>query len=93
VDESDGSIALYRPAVGVLLNVSLDHKSMEELRALFGDFLERSEVAVINADDAEALALLPRAGKAITFGIEHDDAQIGVVPAPASMPLPASPPR
>src|SRR5690606_37674649 len=24
VDESDGSIALYRPAVGVLLNVSLD---------------------------------------------------------------------
>ena len=31
VDESDGSIALYRPAVAVLLNVSLDHKSMEEL--------------------------------------------------------------
>ena len=39
VDESDGSIALYRPAVGVLLNVSLDHKSMEELRQLFGDYL------------------------------------------------------
>ena len=58
VDESDGSIALYRPAVGVLLNVSLDHKSMEELRVLFGDFLARSTVAVINADDAEALALL-----------------------------------
>lgn len=80
VDESDGSIALYRPSVGVLLNVSLDHKSMEELRVLFGDFLERSGVAVINADDAEALALLPRAQKAITFGIEQDKAQIGVVP-------------
>ncbi|MCZ8170754.1 MAG: Mur ligase domain-containing protein, partial [Brevundimonas sp.] len=39
VDESDGSIALYRPAVAALLNVSLDHKSMDELRALFGDFL------------------------------------------------------
>ena len=26
VDESDGSIALYRPTIGVLLNVSLDHK-------------------------------------------------------------------
>ena len=77
VDESDGSIALYRPAVGVLLNVSLDHKSMEELRGLFGDYLERSGVAVINADDAEALALLPRAGNAITFGIEREDAQIG----------------
>jgi UDP-N-acetylmuramate--alanine ligase len=28
VDESDGSIALYRPQVAVLLNISLDHKSM-----------------------------------------------------------------
>jgi UDP-N-acetylmuramate--alanine ligase len=80
VDESDGSIALYRPAVGVLLNVSLDHKSMEELRQLFGDYLERSRIAVINADDPEALALLPRAKEVITFGIEQERAQIGVVP-------------
>lgn len=80
VDESDGSIALYRPAVGVLLNVSLDHKSMEELRGLFGDFVERSAIAVVNADDAEALALLPRAAKAITYGIERPDAEIGVAP-------------
>ena len=79
VDESDGSIALYRPAVGVLLNVSLDHKSMEELRVLFGDYLERSRIAVINADDEEALALLPRANEVITFGMEQDRAQIGVV--------------
>ncbi|MEP6870087.1 MAG: Mur ligase domain-containing protein, partial [Novosphingobium sp.] len=35
VDESDGSIALYRPSVAVLGNVSLDHKSLEELRDLF----------------------------------------------------------
>ena len=80
VDESDGSIALYRPAVGVLLNVSLDHKSMEELRQLFGDYLERSRIAVINADDPEALALLPRAKEVITFGIEQERAQIGVMP-------------
>ncbi|SMQ74771.1 UDP-N-acetylmuramate--alanine ligase [Altererythrobacter xiamenensis] len=80
VDESDGSIALYRPAVGVLLNVSLDHKSMEELRQLFGDYLERSRIAAINADDAEALALLPRAKEVVTFGIEQDKAQIGIVP-------------
>jgi len=79
VDESDGSIALYRPAVGVLLNVSLDHKSMEELRVLFGDFLARSGVAVINADDAETLALLPRAKKAITFAIDQEKAQIGII--------------
>ena len=79
VDESDGSIALYRPAVGILLNVSLDHKSMEELRQLFGNYLSRSRISVINADDAEALALLPRAKDVITFGIDQKKAQIGVV--------------
>ena len=80
VDESDGSIALYRPSVGVLLNVSLDHKSMEELRQLFGDYLERSRIAAINADDEEALALLPRAKDVVTFGVEQEKAQIGIVP-------------
>ena len=80
VDESDGSIALYRPTVAVLLNVSLDHKGMEELRGLFGDFLAASGSAAVNADDAEARALLSRAASAITFGIDATDARIGVVP-------------
>ena len=80
VDESDGSIALYRPAVGVLLNVSLDHMGMDELRQLFGDYLSRSRISVINADDEEALALLPHAKEVITFGIEQEKAQIGIVP-------------
>jgi UDP-N-acetylmuramate--alanine ligase len=57
VDESDGSIALYRPKIAVLNNVSLDHKSMEELRALFGDFLGQAQTAVLNLDDPETLAL------------------------------------
>ena len=80
VDESDGSIALYRPAVGVLLNVSLDHMGMDELRALFADYLARSRIAVVNADDAEALALLTHAREAITFGIDQPRAQIGIAP-------------
>ena len=80
VDESDGSIALYRPAVGVLLNVSLDHMGMDELRVLFADYLGRSRIAVINADDAEALALLKHAKKALIFGIDEPRAQIGVAP-------------
>ncbi len=56
VDESDGSIALYQPEVAVLLNVSLDHKSMDELRELFGDFLAVAGAAAVNFDDAEARA-------------------------------------
>ena len=80
VDESDGSIALYRPKVAVLLNVSLDHKSMEELRALFGDFLSRANVSAINLDDAESAALAPFAKALVTFGIDSLDAMIGVEP-------------
>ena len=37
VDESDGSIARYNPTVAVVSNISLDHKSMEELRQQLGD--------------------------------------------------------
>jgi UDP-N-acetylmuramate--alanine ligase len=74
VDESDGSIALYRPTVAVLLNVSLDHKSMDELRVLFGDFLRVSKHIAVNADDPEALALAPDG--ALTFGIDNPTATI-----------------
>ena len=80
VDESDGSIALYRPKVAVLLNVSLDHKSMEELRALFGDFVTRASTAAVNIDDPESAALAHRTGQSITFGINDPKAMIGVVP-------------
>ena len=78
VDESDGSIALYRPTVGVLLNVSLDHKSIEELRVLFGDFVGEAGTAVINLDSAEAGYLIPRAGRKVTFGIRAKGADISV---------------
>ena len=80
VDESDGSIALYHPTVAVLGNVSLDHKSLEELRGLFGDFLARAQVACVNLDDAEAAALAGRATRLVGFAIDHAGADIGVVP-------------
>jgi len=60
VDESDGSIALYEPDVAVVTNISLDHKSLAELHALFGDFAAKARVAVINADDPESAPLLAR---------------------------------
>lgn len=78
VDESDGSIALYAPSVAVLNNVSLDHKSLEELRVLFGDFLARADAAVINFDDAEAAALAPRAHAITSFAVRSANADLGV---------------
>jgi UDP-N-acetylmuramate--alanine ligase len=62
VDESDGSIAKYRPRIAVLNNVSRDHKEMDELMALFSDFLRRAETAIVNVDNdhaATAAAGLP----------------------------------
>jgi len=53
VDESDGSIALYRPDVAVLNNVTLDHKSLDELRHLFRDFAAGAGTIVVNLDDDE----------------------------------------
>jgi UDP-N-acetylmuramate--alanine ligase len=67
VDESDGSIALYNPAIAVLNNIALDHKTMEELRQLFGDYVRRAGRAVLNADSAEVMALAP-AG-ALTYSL------------------------
>jgi UDP-N-acetylmuramate--alanine ligase len=60
VDESDGSIALYRPKIAVLNNVSLDHKEMDELRRLFSDFVSKAETAILNLDDEETRLLSAR---------------------------------
>jgi UDP-N-acetylmuramate--alanine ligase len=80
VDESDGSIALYRPSIGVLLNVSLDHKSIEELRILFGDFLWASGRAVVNTDGEETRALAGKVADPITFALHDATAHITVEP-------------
>ncbi len=70
VDESDGSIALFQPEIAVLNNISLDHKSLDELRELFGDFARKAKHAIWNADDIESVALLaPMALKnTVSFG-------------------------
>ena len=61
VDESDGSIALFHPQIAVLNNVSHDHKSLDELRALFRAFVAKAEAAggraIFNLDNAETKAL------------------------------------
>jgi len=85
VDESDGSIAQYTPVVAVLNNISLDHKTMDELRALFRDYLAKARVAVLNLDNAETVALLPGARKAITYSLVDRYADLfasGIRPAP-----------
>jgi UDP-N-acetylmuramate--alanine ligase len=80
VDESDGSIALYRPTIGVLLNVSLDHKSLGELRLLFGNYVGEAGCAVVNIDNAEAAFLASKASQLVTFAVDNSKADIAVEP-------------
>lgn len=76
VDESDGSIALYKPEIAVLTNISLDHKEMAELRSLFAAFLLRARKAVLNLDDPETRAIgdVVPAAQCIGYGFDSPSA-------------------
>jgi UDP-N-acetylmuramate--alanine ligase len=90
VDESDGSIALYDPTVAVVNNIALDHKSMEELRALFAGFAGRARMAVLNLDNAETAALMPGLDpkRVTTYSLADPAADLlasEITPAPAGI--------
>ena len=76
-DESDGSIALYNPTIAVLNNISLDHKSVEELRELFGDFIGKADKAVLNIDNEEVRKLWEtHVEEAITYSLNDKSATL-----------------
>jgi UDP-N-acetylmuramate--alanine ligase len=76
VDESDGSIARYTPHVAVVNNISLDHKTMDELRMLFADFTAKAKIAVLNLDNSETAALAARLplDKKLTYSLLDSEA-------------------
>ncbi|MFZ0111227.1 MAG: Mur ligase family protein, partial [Pseudolabrys sp.] len=78
LDESDGSIALYEPRVAIVNNISLDHKSLDELRTLFRDFIAKAQTVVLNLDNAETAALLAGLppGQAITYSLDSAQANL-----------------
>jgi UDP-N-acetylmuramate--alanine ligase len=85
VDESDGSIGRYAPHIAVVNNVALDHKSLEELRGLFREFVAKADVAVLNLDNEETAALAAGSDKAITYSLADREAHLqasGLAPAP-----------
>ena len=78
VDESDGSIARYTPRIAVINNISLDHKSLEELRTLFRDFASKARLTVLNLDNDETAALAAQleADKTLTFSLDDPCARL-----------------
>jgi UDP-N-acetylmuramate--alanine ligase len=90
VDESDGSIAFFEPRVAIVNNISLDHKSLDELRKLFRDFVTKAETVVLNLDNEETAALLPdlKPGQAVTYSLAAAQADLvasSPVPSPAGI--------
>ncbi len=57
-DESDGTLVKYRPEAAVFLNISKDHKSIDEIKELFEILAKQSPWTASNADDP-VLASLP----------------------------------
>jgi UDP-N-acetylmuramate--alanine ligase len=57
-DESDGTLVKYRPEAAVILNISKDHKSTDEIAKLFETLASQSPWTASNADDP-VLASLP----------------------------------
>jgi UDP-N-acetylmuramate--alanine ligase len=78
LDESDGSITLFKPRVAVVNNISLDHKSLNELRTLFRAFVAKAQTVVLNLDNAETAALSDglKPGQAITFSLNSAQAHL-----------------
>jgi UDP-N-acetylmuramate--alanine ligase len=71
VDESDGTIDLYNPAISVLNNITLDHKPFDVLEGLFASFLDRArEGVVLNMDDPRVAAMAGERSNKITYGID-----------------------
>lgn len=74
-DESDGSIEKYTPYISVVNNISLDHKSIEELEILFGDFVARAKFgAILNLDCPHCKKILNKCNKVSTFAIDNPKA-------------------
>ncbi len=71
-DESDGSIEKYTPYISVINNITLDHKSIDELKVLFGDFARKAKYgAVINNDCPNSKDIISFHPNTKTFSITN----------------------
>lgn len=77
-DESDGTIVRYKPKTGLLLNISKDHKDLEDLNKIFTEFAGNCGRVLVNADDPAARSLL---GAAPAFGFNCGGWEVSAIKA------------
>ena len=68
-DESDGSVVRYFPEISVLLNISRDHKEIEEVISLLETASKQSNLTIFNKDDKHFAEF---SGKTFGFSREAD---------------------
>ena len=66
--ESDGTLVGYRPAIGVIHNITRDHGELEGLRQQFATFAGQSRTILVNSRCAESLALTADHPRRLTYG-------------------------
>ncbi len=68
--ESDGTIVNYKPAHSIILNLDLDHHSIEKTAGMFEIFIKNTSGGIIlNADDGGLEKIIPK--DAVTFSIDN----------------------
>lgn len=73
-DESDSSLVHFHPEVGILANISKDHKPLPELSEIFYCFLKNVKgQAIVNIDCPHVQELYSRfpSDNVVSFGIKH----------------------
>lgn len=79
--ESDGTLVDYRPAIGLIHNVSRDHAEVEALGPQFAVFAGQARTLFVNARCTVAAAL-GRGHRARTYGLAANaEVRLRVVPA------------
>jgi UDP-N-acetylmuramate--alanine ligase len=68
--ESDGSIVNFHPQHSIILNLSLDHHTIDKTSHMFKSLIKNtSEKVFLNADDSNLNGISP--GNAVTFSIDR----------------------
>ncbi len=74
-DESNGTIEKYHPYIGLINNIGVDHKSLDELIGLFKDFAARSKYGlVVNLDCDNCKDIKHPTKKTTTFSLKDSKA-------------------
>lgn len=75
-DESDGSIVKYHPYIGIVNNVTFDHKPVEVLMEYFREFASHVSHALIVGLDCANASQIKHHKKTLTFSIKDSKADI-----------------